>query len=169
MLTAAAKAGGGRDFRLNGEWILATGGNLAGKFFSTAKVDPAKLPGSGVVEVFLIGTDAPGVTILHDWDGFGMRSTESQTVRYTDAAGATLFGLPNFIELVQPFTFWCCLFAVFPLRLARAVGLGRGASRAAGAGAAARGGAGGGRAQRAHAPRAEELAGRRQGPDDRVI
>ncbi len=135
------------SFRLSGEKILASGGRFATKFFSTAKIDPLSLrerapqaersagvrvdaetateaadgPVTSVVEVFLIDTDAPGVTILDDWDGFGMRSTESQTVRFQDAGPATLIGFPNFIEIAQPFPYWFCLFAAIPLGCARAI------------------------------------------------
>ncbi len=112
--TMARRAPDGR-FLLTGEKILASGGDNAGVFFSTAKVDPNDLPGAGVVEMFLVDPKVEGVRILHDWDGFGMRSTESHTVRYEDAASHEILGFPGFIEAVQPLHYWFCLFAAIPL------------------------------------------------------
>jgi alkylation response protein AidB-like acyl-CoA dehydrogenase len=73
------------------------------------------------VEIFLVQADSPGVTILQDWDGFGMRSTESQTVRYDRAPVRELLGFPNFLNLVQPLQYWYCLFAAIPLGCAKAI------------------------------------------------
>lgn len=108
-------------FRVTGEKILASSGHFADFFFSTAKAEPSELPGCGVVEFFLVKTDAPGVDIRADWDGFGMRSTESQTVRYHEAPADELLGFPNFIEAVQPLQYWYCLFAAIPLGCAAAI------------------------------------------------
>ena len=116
-----ATRGSDREFRLSGEKILATSGRFATHFFSTAKVDPGDLPGAGVVEFFFVRTDAAGVEILDDCDGFGMRSTESQTVRYHDARVTGLMGFPNLIEVLQPLQYWYCLFAAIPLGCAWAV------------------------------------------------
>jgi alkylation response protein AidB-like acyl-CoA dehydrogenase len=109
------------SFELTGEKILASFGRHAGMFFSTAKVDKADLPGCGIVEFFLVRPDAPGVEILHDWDGFGMRSTESHTVRYTSAPTEGIVGFPNFIETVQPLTYWFTLFSAISLGCAAAI------------------------------------------------
>src|SRR5207247_1024537 len=79
------------------------------------------LPGAGIVELFFVDTDAPGVEILDDWNGFGMRSTESQTVRYHDAPAAALMGFPDFIARVEPLGYWFCLFAAIPLACAGAI------------------------------------------------
>lgn len=117
--TVARKNGGG--FTLSGEKILATSGRRASTFFSTAKVTEEDLPEAGVVEFFFVDTNAPGTEILDDWDGFGMRPTESHTVRYTDAPARELMGFPNFIALVQPLQYFFCLFAAIPLGCARAV------------------------------------------------
>src|SRR5262249_11635501 len=100
---------GGR-YELAGGKIPASFGRYADMFFSTAKVNPAQLPGCGVVEFFLVRPTAPGVEILNDWDGFGMRSTESHTVRYSGAPAEEVVGFPNFIEIVQPLTYWFALF-----------------------------------------------------------
>ena len=108
-------------FELTGEKILASFGRHADMFFSTAKVDPAQLPGCGVVEFFLVRPTAPGVEILNDWDGFGMRSTESHTVRYAAAPAEDVMGFPNFIEVVQPLTYWFALFSAIPLGCASAI------------------------------------------------
>ncbi|MFN8638246.1 MAG: acyl-CoA dehydrogenase family protein [Dehalococcoidia bacterium] len=106
-------------FHLTGEKILATSGTRAQHFFSTAKATAEDLPGTGVVEFFFVRTDAPGVEVMDDWDGFGMRSTQSQSVRYTAAPAWALLGFPNFIEVVQPIQYWYCLFAAVPLGCAR--------------------------------------------------
>jgi alkylation response protein AidB-like acyl-CoA dehydrogenase len=107
-------------FLLTGEKILASSGRFADYFFSTAKVSPEELPGAGVVEFFLIPTASPGVQIMSDWDGFGMRSTESQTVRLDGARAHGLLGFPNLIEIVQPLEYWFCLFAAISLGCASA-------------------------------------------------
>jgi len=119
--TTIAKRDASGAYRLSGEKILASSGRFAGHFFSTAKVDPTDLPGAGIVEFFFVRTDASGVTILDDWDGFGMRSTESQTVRYADATAEGLMGFPNFIEHVQPLQYFYCLFAAISLGCAGAI------------------------------------------------
>lgn len=108
-------------FVLSGEKILASHGRYASWFFSTAKVDPEAVPGAGVVEFFFVDPASPGVQVLDDWDGFGMRSTESHSVRYSEAPARELLGFPNFIEQVQPLSYWFCLFAAIPLGCARAM------------------------------------------------
>jgi alkylation response protein AidB-like acyl-CoA dehydrogenase len=105
--------------RLTGEKILASFGRHASHFFSTAKVSPDDLPGAGTVEAFFVRTTAPGVEILDDWDGFGMRQTESQTVRFRNAPVESLIGFPDFLEVVQPIPYVFCLFAAISLGCAR--------------------------------------------------
>ncbi|MCK9496047.1 MAG: acyl-CoA/acyl-ACP dehydrogenase [Dehalococcoidia bacterium] len=102
-------------WRLSGAKILASGGANADVFFSIAKVTQDDLPGAGVVEGFLVSTRAPGVTIATDWDGFGMRSTESHSVRYQDVNAVRMWGFPNFFVVAQPLSYWFCLFAAIPL------------------------------------------------------
>jgi alkylation response protein AidB-like acyl-CoA dehydrogenase len=116
--TVAPRAADG-TFRLSGEKILASSGRFAHTFFSTAKVPPEDLPGTGVVEFFFVPADGPGVHIASDWDGFGMRSTESQSVVYEDAPAREIMGFPNFVEVFQPVQYWYCLFAAIPLGCAR--------------------------------------------------
>lgn len=116
-----ARKGSDGGFTLSGEKILATSGRRASTFFSTAKVTQEDLPGAGIVEFFLVDVNAPGVEILDDWDGFGMRPTESHTVRYENARARELMGFPNLIELVQPLQYFFCLFAAVPLGCAKAV------------------------------------------------
>lgn len=116
---ARKRADGG--FAVSGEKILATSGRNAATFFSTAKVAPEDLPGAGVVEFFFVDVNAPGVELLEDWDGFGMRPTESHTVRYTDSPARELMGFPDFINVVRPLQYWFCLFAAIPLGCARAI------------------------------------------------
>lgn len=110
---ATRTADGG--WRLSGAKILATGGAHADVFFSTGRVTQEDLPGAGVVEEFLVRTDAPGVTIADDWDGFGMRGTESQSVRYEDADAIRMWGYPNLIAHSQTFGYWYLLFCAIPL------------------------------------------------------
>jgi acyl-CoA dehydrogenase len=99
----------GAGYRLTGEKILGSFGQYAATFFSTAK-----LPEGGV-ELFLVDTGSAGVTIHADWDGFGMRSTESHSVRYDDAPAREMLGHPGFVDATQPFSWWWCLFAAIPL------------------------------------------------------
>ena len=108
-------------FCLSGEKILASGGTFADVFFSTAKVSQEDLPGAGVVEFFFLPVKGEGTSVLADWDGFGMRSTESHTVRYESAPAAGLMGFPNFIATVQPLSYWFCLFAAIPLGCAAGI------------------------------------------------
>ncbi len=112
--TVATRAGDG-TFRLSGEKILASSGRYSSTFLSTAKVSQDDLPGAGVVEFFFMDVSSPGIEIMDDWDGFGMRSTESQTVRYTEAAAREVMGFPDFLNLVKPLQYWYCLFAAIPL------------------------------------------------------
>lgn len=103
--------------RLDGEKILASFGANADVFFSTARVlagDPAA-PEPPVVEFFLVDARAPGVHIATDWNGFGMRGTESHSVRFTGAPVRERVGCPRFIERVRPLQYWYCLFAAIPL------------------------------------------------------
>ncbi|MBI2761709.1 MAG: acyl-CoA/acyl-ACP dehydrogenase [Chloroflexi bacterium] len=122
---SATKTTADRDeqgvFRLTGEKILASFGAYADVFFSTGKLQPEQLPGGGVVEFFLVERNAPGVEVLHDWDGFGMRATESHTVRYTGTPARELMGFPNFIDAAQPLVYWHHLFAAIPLGCAGAI------------------------------------------------
>jgi alkylation response protein AidB-like acyl-CoA dehydrogenase len=118
--TAAARGDDGA-FRITGEKILASSGRYASTFFSTAKVTREDLPGAGIVEFFFVDVATPGVEIVEDWDGFGMRSTESHTVRYQNAAAREVMGFPDFINVVQPLQYWFCLFAAVPLGCAAAV------------------------------------------------
>ena len=102
------------QFQLTGEKILASFGQHANVFFSTAKLLPERPGGTETVEVFLVPTPAPGVEIMNDWDGFGMRSTESQSVRFKQAAGELLC-FPDFIGIARPLQYFFCLFAAIPL------------------------------------------------------
>lgn len=118
--TVAARQSDGA-FVLSGEKILASAGRNAATFFSTAKVNADELPGAGVVEFFLVDVASRGVEVLDDWDGFGMRSTESHTVRYTNARAREMVGFPDFVNLVQPLEYWFCLFTAIPLGCAKAI------------------------------------------------
>jgi alkylation response protein AidB-like acyl-CoA dehydrogenase len=117
--TASRQADG--TFVLSGEKILATAGRNAATFFSTAKVSAEELPGAGVVEFFLVDVASEGVEVADDWDGFGMRSTESHTVRYSNARAREMVGFPDFVGVVQPLESFFCLFAAIPLGCAKAM------------------------------------------------
>lgn len=118
--TLAARQSDGA-FTLSGEKILVSGGRNASTFFSTAKVSADELPGAGVVEFFLVDVASEGVEVADDWDGFGMRPTESHTVRYSKARAREMVGFPNFLSLVQPLEYCFCLFAAIPLGSAKAI------------------------------------------------
>ncbi len=120
MQTVATRADDG-TFRLRGEKILASSGEFAQTFLSAAKVSQEDVPGAGVIELFFVPVNAAGVLVQSDWDGFGMRSTESHTVRYEDAAAEAMMGFPNFMEAVQPLQCWFCLFTAIPLGCARGI------------------------------------------------
>lgn len=106
--TTARRAEDG-SHRLTGEKVLASFGRKAQVFFSSAR-----LPDGGV-EMFLVETGAQGVHIREDWDGFGMRSTESHSVFYEDAPAREMVGWRGFLDEAQPFPWWWCLFAAIPL------------------------------------------------------
>src|SRR5688500_8207374 len=122
--TVATRGEDGR-LRLTGEKILASSGRYASTFFSTAKVSQEDLPGAGVVEFFFVQLGSPGVEILQDWDGFGMRATESHTVRYAQAPVRGVMGFPDFLKTPQPLLYLFCVFAATPLGCARDVDLAR--------------------------------------------
>jgi alkylation response protein AidB-like acyl-CoA dehydrogenase len=111
ITTTATEADG--KMLLTGEKILASSGKFASYFFSTAKLDAGSQ--AERVELFVVRTDAPGVEIMSDWDGFGMRSTESHSVRYTNAVADHMLGWPNFIDDSQSLSYWFCLFSAIPL------------------------------------------------------
>jgi len=112
--TVAKKDASGA-FSLTGEKILASFGRNADVFFSTAKLAPEDLPGCGIVEFFLVPTRGDGVKVLDDWNGFGMRGSESHSVRYEAARAKAPLGFPGFIESARPLEYWFCLFAAVPL------------------------------------------------------
>lgn len=118
--TVAVRDGDGQ-FRLTGEKILASFGTNADVFFSTAKIDPSDMPGAGIVEFFFLDVHGPGVQVMDDWDGFGMRSTESHTVRLENAPATGMLGFPDFIAQWGPQNYWGCLFAAIPLGCASAI------------------------------------------------
>ncbi len=120
-ITTTAEKDPGGAFRITGDKILGTGGKFAHTFFSSAKVSADELPGAGIVEFFLLDSAAPGVTVKQDWDGFGMRSSESQSVRYDSAPARGFLGYPNFIAEFQPLGLWFTLFAAVPLGCAGAI------------------------------------------------
>lgn len=107
--------------RISGEKILASSGRDAYRFFSTAQVPPGIIDGGAAVEFFLVPTTAPGVNVIEDWDGFGMRSTASHTVRYSQAPVDALMGFPNLLAVAQPLQYFYVLFAAVSLGAAGAM------------------------------------------------
>jgi alkylation response protein AidB-like acyl-CoA dehydrogenase len=102
-------------WRIDGQKILASGGRYADCFFSSARVSEDDVPGTAGVEMFYVRTDAPGVTIMDDWNGFGMRSTESQSVTYEGARAEAVAGFPDYLQTLMPFLVWYHLFPAISL------------------------------------------------------
>jgi alkylation response protein AidB-like acyl-CoA dehydrogenase len=75
---ATALTPDGDGYRLCGEKYYSTG-TLFADWISTT----ARLESDGLAKV-LLPADAPGVTRVDDWDGFGQRLTGSGTTRYDD-------------------------------------------------------------------------------------
>ncbi|MCC6381947.1 MAG: acyl-CoA/acyl-ACP dehydrogenase [Dehalococcoidia bacterium] len=107
--------------RISGEKILASSGRDAYRFFSTAQVPPGLIDGAAAVEFFLVPTTAAGVEVVEDWDGFGMRSTASHTVRYARAPVDALMCFPNLLAVAQPLQYFYVLFAAVSLGAAGAM------------------------------------------------
>ena len=59
--------------------------------------------------------------IVDDWDGFGMRSSESQTVRYSSAPVDAILCYPNMLAVAQPLQYFYVLFAAISLGCAGAI------------------------------------------------
>ncbi len=119
-IKAIAEVDAANAYRISGDKILASSGRYADYFFSTAHLRPDAASDS-VVEFFLVPAHGDGVEIMSDWNGFGMRATESQSVRYQNAAAEDLMGFPNFIDTVEPISYWFVLFAAIPLGCAHAI------------------------------------------------
>lgn len=118
-----AEQGGDGVYRLTGEKTLASFGTYADVFFATARFDKGgdeEKDGEGL-EFFLVESNVPGVDIRSDWDGFGMRATESHSVGFEEAAARERLGWIGFIEDVQPSSWWWPLFAAVPLGCAAAL------------------------------------------------
>lgn len=109
------RSGDRGGFELDGEKILASFGESADYFFSTAKLS------DGSVEFFILDAHGPGVEIRTDWNGFGMRSTESHSVRLANAKAREQLGWPGFLASTRPTSWWWCLFAAIPLGCAASV------------------------------------------------
>ena len=73
------------QFRITGEKILAVRRQKRRHVLLGVLVSQTDLPGAAAVEFFLIDSSSPGVHVQSDWNGLGMRSTESHTVHYEDA------------------------------------------------------------------------------------
>jgi alkylation response protein AidB-like acyl-CoA dehydrogenase len=110
----------GDRWRLDGEKYYSTGSLFADWILTTARVDDDH---SATV---LVRADAPGVTRIDDWDGFGQRLTGSGTTTFTDVV------VPN--EDVEPYPngdfSGTTLLAFFQMiHLATLAGIGRAALR----------------------------------------
>jgi alkylation response protein AidB-like acyl-CoA dehydrogenase len=69
----------GDHFRLDGEKYYCTGTLYADWVQAAAKEDEDRIS-------VLVPTDAPGVSLFDDWDGFGQRLTGSGTTRFENVA-----------------------------------------------------------------------------------
>lgn len=119
--TTRAEQGSDGAYRLTGEKVLVSYGTYADVFFTAAKFDlggPEEKSGEGV-EFFLVESNAPGVDIRSDWDGFGMRATESHSVIFEEAAARERLGWIGFLEDVQACSWSPLLFAAIPLGCVR--------------------------------------------------
>lgn len=121
LATKTAATRDERGWRVDGQKILASGGRYADCFFSSARVSAEDVPGSAGVELFYVPADAPGVIIMDDWDGFGMRSTESQSVTYEGARAEAIAGFPDYLQALQPMLVWYHLFPAVSLGCASAL------------------------------------------------
>jgi len=121
VMNTVARRDASGQFRITGEKILASGGKHAATFFSGASVGQTDLPGAAAVEFFLIDASSPGVHVQSDWNGLGMRSSESHTVLYEDAPAREILGYPMLLEIAQPWAFSFCLFTAIPLGCARGI------------------------------------------------
>ena len=87
-------------------------------FFSTAKVSPpGRTPDGPSWSSSSSRRAAPGVHVAGDWNGFGMRGTESHSVRFAGAPARERSGARGSSSAVRPLQYWYCLFAAIPLGL----------------------------------------------------
>lgn len=123
--TKATARWDGKAWRLTGAKAFATAGP-DGDFFLCAARTPER------VEGFFVAKDAPGATLGDDWDGLGMRTSASVTLRLEDAPAAAVLGYAGSLDGGVNARHWSTLLfgAVF-------LGVGEGALAEA-AGAAAR-------------------------------
>ncbi len=112
-----AERGGDGVYRLTGEKVLTSFGTYADVLFAAAKfdLDTDEEKSSEGLEFFLVETSVPGVDIRSDWDGFGMRATESHSVGFEEAAARERLGWVGFMEDAQPWAWFWLLFAAIPL------------------------------------------------------
>jgi alkylation response protein AidB-like acyl-CoA dehydrogenase len=87
---ATARQDGG-TWRLTGRKAFATGGP-DGDYFLCAARTPER------VEGFFVERGTPGATLGDDWDGFGMRTSASVTLRLDDAPAAAVLGYPGSLD-----------------------------------------------------------------------
>ncbi|MEA3190155.1 MAG: hypothetical protein QOD77_737 [Thermoplasmata archaeon] len=108
----------GAAWRLTGQKAFATFGSDADYFLCAGRTPDG-------VEGFFVPRDAPGVVVGDDWDGFGMRTSASVTLRLDDAPAAAVLGYRGALRGANARHWSTLLFgAVF-------VGVGEGALREA--------------------------------------
>jgi alkylation response protein AidB-like acyl-CoA dehydrogenase len=78
-------------WRLTGFKAFATGGP-DGDFFLCAARTPQR------VEGFFVARDAPGAKLNDDWNGLGMRTSASVTLKLDDAPAAAILGYPGSLD-----------------------------------------------------------------------
>ncbi|MDH2325811.1 acyl-CoA dehydrogenase family protein [Cereibacter sp. SYSU M97828] len=91
QIPAAKLEPDGKGFRVSGTKIYSTGNIYADHLFATA-VDP-----EGAIRQFFIATNAPGVLLEDDWDGFGQKLTGSGKTVFdrVSVSNDDLFELPQ--------------------------------------------------------------------------
>jgi alkylation response protein AidB-like acyl-CoA dehydrogenase len=88
---ATARRDADGTWRLTGAKAFATAGPDGDAFLCAART-PER------VEGFFVARDAPGATLGDDWDGLGMRTSASVTLRLDDAPAAAVLGYPGSLD-----------------------------------------------------------------------
>lgn len=88
------------------EWVLdGTKGYCTGAFFASWIPVLAHLDDDGPMHVAWVERNAPGVTVIDDWDGVGQRTTASGTVRLDQVLVPRDLITPYYLTFERPQTF----------------------------------------------------------------
>ncbi len=110
-------AGDRAGFRVNGRKFYATGALYA------QRIPTSVIDDDGVLQLAFIGHDAPGLSIVDDWSGFGQRTTGSGTVVLDDVRVEADDVVPMQASFTRPTTvgpFAQLIHAAIDLGIARA-------------------------------------------------